>query len=924
MTVSEYEGNLNGKLCSLLKDSNLKAGKEVKRGSGRVDILVLFEGYDVAIECEKDGPNKETSAIKDAMSRLEPGHVNIAFAVVYPPDCTEETLDLDTVLKVVVLDRDHVGTQRGQKSLNEYIGPTKKKPIIWMERSVKDVIEMIRSTHRDLGNPDRIVKDLNYALDTATSYLTENECRLLGESLNLTMKKKGGWTPAAKRALLVIASAAMFHARLDPHLDTMKPIVDARTGTKFKGNWPPASIQECYEDDNTPARLLDSWQLILAVDYKPIFEAGRHVLKSNNSTKFTQAVKTTINWARYAVGQLGGLRHDILGRIFHAMLEDAKYDGSFYTSVPSAIVLAGLALRNKQDIPKKLSSMKIIDPACGTGTLLMAAAERIRDILGDKYNSKTMIEKVLTGIDINVTALHMAATTLGLMSPTTQFKNMNVRMAPFGQLTDTTVATGSLEMYSPEGLLPSHGFLVRDVMDRDQSLHIETGQKDDFQIYHNTANLVIMNPPFTRSDIRHDQLGKVVEKLVKSREKLIYRGAPFNPSQTSSGQMFLMLAERLANKNNSVVALVLPLTASMNPTTQELRAFLAQKFHIETIVVSDDPNRFWFSENTDIAEMLIVMRRNGKPKRHTNVIHLAINPNTATDAATLVSDILSKKPRKNIQIIKQSKKVTEAGDWYGVQFFSPYLTESFLRIRESELFKATHLKNIASISPSGRHLSMYAECSDVSGKYGWRSLYNNKTSILKSMEVSPYTYIVPKKGKLKKAEEYWASRSILLVPIFVQPNLARPTAVISTVPTIGVSWTSVRPYESSRKKEWSLAMAMYFNSTIGIVSLLGVRIPKKPLFPRFSVENHAKIPIPILSPKQIDDLAGAYKNFAMKKIGLWRESDDPIRSGIDAVVSSSLKINIEYVNNMRFELSREPMCTGERYKPILNHKVIQK
>lgn len=916
--MSEYEGNLNSKLCSLLRAANLRASKEVKMGSGRTDILVLFDGHDVVIECEKDGPNKEAAAIKDAISRLEPGHVNIAFAVVYPPDCTEDMLEIDTILKVVILDRDHVVTQQAQKSLNEYAGAraNKNKPVVWMERSVKDIIDMVRTTHRDLGNPDRIVKDLNYALDTATSYLTENERKLLGESLNLTAKKKVGWTPAAKRALLVVASAAMFHARLDPHLDTMRPITDARTGRRFRDRWPPDSIQDCYDDDNTPIRLLDSWSLILAVDYKPIFEAGRHVLKSNNSAKFTQAIKATVNWSRYAVGQLGGLRHDILGRIFHATLEDAKYDGSFYTSVPSAIILAGLALRNKSDIPTQLSSMRVIDPACGTGTLLMATAERIRDVLGGKCNSKTLIERVLTGVDINVTALHMAATTLGLISPTTQFKNMNVRMAPFGKLTDTAVATGSLELYSPEGLLPSHGFLVRDLIGRDQSSHIETGHKDDFQAYHNSADLVIMNPPFTRNDIRHAQLGDTVKKLVKSRERLIYRGAPFKPGQTSSGQMFLMLAERLANKSNGVVALVLPLTASMNPTTQELRTFLAQKFHVETIVVSDDPKRFWFSENTDIAEMLVVMRRTIKPKRHTSVIHLAVNPDTATDAATLVTDILSKKPRNNMQIIKQPKNSIESGDWYGVQFFSPFLTESFLRIREGKIFKVAHLKNLASVSPSGRHLSMYVECSATPGKYGWRSLYNNKTDKIKSIQADPYTYIIPKEGKLKKAEEYWASRSILLVPIFLQPNLTRPSAVISSIPTIGSSWTSVRPLESTNSKRWSLAMATYFNSTIGIVSLLGVRIPKKPLFPRFSVENHARIPVPRLSPKQIDNLADAYKKHARKKIGRWCESNDPIRSSIDTVVASTLSIDIEYVDNVRFELSREPMCTGKRYQPM--------
>ena len=102
-----------------------------------------------------------------------------------------------------------------------------------------------------------------------------------------------------------------------------------------------------------------------------------------------------------------------------------------------------------------------MDPSCGTGTLLMAAAERVEEVLGDEYDSAVMIESVLSGTDINVTALHMAATTLGLLSPSTLFSNMDIRQAPFGLLVSPdrvnkrnlagSVAAGSLELYDEGG-----------------------------------------------------------------------------------------------------------------------------------------------------------------------------------------------------------------------------------------------------------------------------------------------------------------------------------------------------------------------------------------------------------------------------------------------------------------------------------------
>ena len=65
------------------------------------------------------------------------------------------------------------------------------------------------------------------------------------------------------------------------------------------------------------------------------------------------------------------------------MLDTARYDGSFYTSTAAAALLASLALRDSDgdwSDPNYVASLRICDPACGTGTLLMAVKERIRDL----------------------------------------------------------------------------------------------------------------------------------------------------------------------------------------------------------------------------------------------------------------------------------------------------------------------------------------------------------------------------------------------------------------------------------------------------------------------------------------------------------------------------------------------------------------
>src|SRR5262249_11639180 len=82
------------------------------------------------------------------------------------------------------------------------------------------------------------------------------------------------------------------------------------------------------------------------------------------------------------MGQAGAC--DRLYRIYHWLLHYAKYLGTYYTAVPSATLLLKLALAAdwKRDFgdPRKLSEFKVADLACGTGTLLMAAAQAFADV----------------------------------------------------------------------------------------------------------------------------------------------------------------------------------------------------------------------------------------------------------------------------------------------------------------------------------------------------------------------------------------------------------------------------------------------------------------------------------------------------------------------------------------------------------------
>ena len=266
--------------------------------------------------------------------------------------------------------------------------------------------------------------------------------------------------------------------------------------------------------------------------------------------------------------EVAGLRHDLLGRIFHRVLDTARYDGSFYTSTAAAILLASLALR-EQDADwgdaNAIAALRICDPACGTGTLLMGAAERIRDLRNaagtrnpedEEALDLALVEDVLWGYDSNLTATHMAAATVGMLSPATQFSHINIHRVRLGVF-DGVAYVGSLEFLTGQARLADWPDLAESVED------------DEAASLPSSMNLIIMNPPFTRDSLRYDQFSVADELAVKGRETELVRNLAHRAAarQSGSANSFMVLAERILNDDKATLAVVLPTTITTNPAS---------------------------------------------------------------------------------------------------------------------------------------------------------------------------------------------------------------------------------------------------------------------------------------------------------------------------------------------------------------------
>ncbi len=895
----DLENLLNGELADLLNDAGVPAQAEVKQGNRRLDVLADVDGLRVVLEAET-GHGKRSQAIKDADARLKQNLTVIAFAVCYPEGARLGEL-ADGELQWTV--RTSADAEWSDSD--------------WSHGSVLDLCQAVRQAPASFDDVDGAAKILSQGLDAGAERLTKAQRRALAKVLNLPdlktkTKKTDGYLTAAKRGLLVVATAMLFHQRVLEHLPDKRP-------EQWQGEWPPKTAAACSLDRVTAIQEFDkAWEAILAVDYRPVFFAAREALAALpaniDAGHMVQALAKTVEQVARLVS---GMRHDLLGRIFHRVLDTARYDGSFYTSTAAATLLANLAIhpddRDWSDADA-ISEMRIGDPACGTGTLLMAAARRIHDLRervgkGDLDDetllAEALVEDVLWGYDINITATHMAASALGMLSPKTQARDFNIVETKLG-VHDGNVYLGSIALLKAERLLMGEGSA--------RQIEQNIGMPDKIP---DPMDLVIMNPPFTRDSLRHDQFSRREEQTIKQAEKRLLDGQPYRRAARlhSSGGMFTVLAERMLKSDRGTIALILPSVVPTAPGNLEMRRFLAGQFHIETVISSHDPERIFMSENTKIGEVLIVGRRwnSEEVKPPTQFVNLAVNPNSGIDAQRLAQRLASGTTGDfTIQSVEAER--VARGDWNAVNFFSPFLVGAYRSLAEDESIVLTSMSDIATVGPAGQRIRDAYTKSDTPTASGRRALWEHKTDITQSMRGETDKYIEPKQDKKSLADKYWQQRSRLLLPHRLWLPLARVCAVTLDQPTVGSIWTPCRP---KRKSEATAkALAVYLNSTVGVLSLLGGRDNRKPSYPQFSLDTLRSLRVP-----NFHKLSAARDVLAAKcdslcddvLLPLPQMNEDPVRKQLDDAVTSALDLDAEWVAQVRQALAEEPSVTNRRF-----------
>lgn len=912
------ERAINSALARLIeRNAKLNAVAEATlpgRGGEAPDLRVQTHAGQyrwVSIEAKVGtATSQRQAAIDDAVNRLATDeNVYAAIALCYPED--------------IATRGNNSAMARALRSSNElaFVEVDSSGPIgQWYVGDWRNLATSIVYAGEAVAN--RLVQDVNQAIVRAVASLSHEDRRRIARALNLpgesiVSKTNGGnqshtdYVKAAKIGCLLVMNGMTIQTKL------FNASVTHRRG------FPVRSLEMCLArlDDGLKTELAQIWEVIHSIDYRPIYNAAMKALDAMPDGLLGKTVLKELGTAALKVSSATvDIQSDLAGRIYHRLLDTAKFDGSFYTSTPAAVLLARLALPNDavdwSDI-NEVAKLRVCDPACGTGTLLMAVAQlcRERNLLSEgggdsnQLMQLSMVEDVLRGMDINLSAVHLAASMLVLSDPKVDFSKMGIYRAKFGVernhgANGCKAWLGSLELLrGNEPRLPFPDFQRTS----------DNGEEDEYPDLHGKCDLVIMNPPFTRDSLRHDQLDAEDEAVLRKAEGELLEqlGSSWFTDRTSVSPMFTLLADELCKFKGSTFAKVMPATAGTNTSGLQERIFYDERWHVETVITSHDPRRIYFSENTDITETLMVARRrdSNKERAATRFVNLARNPGSAFDALTLAADAERGDFANWGSVQWNSPEHMAAGDWLPMVFYNGVLTDAARSLKSDFEGQLKPLGEMASLAPGGRSVRDAFRHVRVRQSPDMRALWQHETSERTTMAAVPDRFIAPKLGKEDVAAARWAHRSRLLIANRFRCNLTRVTSSLCDKPVVGSAWEAVTPIEASDDAEVIMkAWCLWANSSAGILSMLAIR-QRDFTYPRFSMDGLRALPFPDpeAMPDAVASLASAYDSLAESTLlPLPQAHECETRAAIDTAVADAFGPGLGDIHTWRDLIATEP------------------
>ena len=928
------EEAVNVPLAQMLGGYGASARAERRSRAGTPDVRVdLRTGDSVLLECKWEGA---ASSLDDQLDeRLDAFPDALGLIGVLYPERLRHLANVEDALEVADDIRWWLHGSRGQKMPDHRV----------RTGTVAELADHLRALPLELEGADRVVAAtgvVGYAIEQAANQVARHArtSRRITDVIASTDREKD--RAAARRiGCLVLFNAIAFQDRLAVANGDVPTVRESlRTGARG---------------------LRDTWLRICdEIDYVPVFELAASILdilidapEDSHSPVIDPLVRAMENTRR-----LEG--HDLSGRLFHTLLTDAKFTGAYYTSVPAATLLSRLVFHNwpshvdwsDYEFP---ASLNVADLACGTGTLLMAVADeagRRHEAAGGQNAAelhKSMVEQALYGYDVQLSAVHFAATSLAMLNPHIEFDRMNLYVMPLGA-EGSRVWLGSLDFLGQDEVAVQFALSSDDGNSEGMSARRVSGRGSRSVTEGVTAtlpelDLAIMNPPFTRSvggnllfgslpTAERRRLQKELSDRLKSRQASATAGL---------GAAFVAAASPKLRPGEGRLALVLPATVCTGPSWAQTRALIERDFDLDVVITSHDPLRWNFSDSTDLSEALLIATRRAEGEtselRRTTFVNLWQNPDgvldahrtaqavTTTPAAKLEESGTSLLEVDGVhvgEVISMPASTIAGKKWSGVQFARADLIRSALRLlKDGEVWipgegatsyiSLCRLDALGQVGPDRRRLvDGFDRTSSVTS---YPLVEGHDTEQRKSMTCSPDSYLspltVPKGGqKPGYGERLWQQAAGLLVAERLWLETNRIVAMRVNTRVLSNVWWPVKLEDESAEK----ALAVWLNSSLGLLAVMAERTTTRGGWVAMKKADLEELPVldtRRLSAPQLQRLSNLFDEMAEAEFErLPGMAVCPARRRLDDGISEIL--GLPDLGNLRRLLASEPVVSNER------------
>lgn len=682
-----------------------------------------------------------------------------------------------------------------------------------------------------------------------------------------------------------------------------------------------------------------TWEKILEKNYVPIFKMALDLINTIPASPGVEdALKVLATEAQKIASSRALLRHDLMGRIYHRLLmsDIAKYQATYYTSVPAAYLLARFSLDAPNDQwhfewadLESIAAFRAGDLACGSGTLLSAAYSAILDKhvttsakqdleAHPKELHKVLLEKVLLGLDVLSFAAHLSAVTLALHNPTSIFSMTSIYALKL-TAEGGKPYLGSVDLLKSNELAPAIG--LGGEVPAPERKGISTTELSPVTV--KDLELVIMNPPFTRSmggNLLFGALPKVQRRQLQNHlSKLLDKMKLSGIGQAGLGAVFIAVADRCVD-NGGRLALVIPRTLLSGIAWRKARELLLNKYNVELIITSHQaPNDWNFSENTDLSEILLVARKRvedaDEPPVRTIVANLWRKPRNEMESIvvsgklvelskTLAShtsayDVLENANASHQGLMIGEEKLGEAyavspsaladamDTWGQLAPFAQsalnrnihfFITTGQFRVPgESSLLSlpTISLDEIADKIGSDRPHRM-KEFRKVQHKTSYPALWGHDSDIMRVLATAPNAWMEVNPGKGQRAATLWARRGCLMVAERLWLITMRLLAVRLPEPALASEWWPVTlksVITSDGKtlvaKEHESIQVLWLNTTPGILSWLAFREDTRGAWVSLKSETLrllSFLDVTKLTATQVEELLQVFAQFSQQEL----------------------------------------------------------